>query len=177
MFHGCIRLAVKLDFIAGLLLKARGRYRRDGIPRGAGAGGRNTGLAQPVLGAPTDAMSRNGTPWTPGYVLPNQEYGLTYRVMSNHALSEAKGDRRERTGKRADLFAVARGRFQNAGDTKLSGSVCPRLERVSAVVRVKLMKLLWDAMGTEFGGRHGLYERNYFGNQDRIRIEVLMVAD
>ena len=27
MFHGCIRLAVKLDFIAGLLLKSRGRHR------------------------------------------------------------------------------------------------------------------------------------------------------
>ena len=25
------------------------------------------------------------------------------------------------------------------------------------------MKLLWDAMGTEFGGRHELYERNYAG--------------
>ncbi len=47
----------------------------------------------------------------------------------------------------------------------------------SAVERVKLMKLLWDAIGTEFGSRHELYERNYFGNQDRIRLETLMAAD
>jgi 4-hydroxyphenylacetate 3-monooxygenase len=47
----------------------------------------------------------------------------------------------------------------------------------SAVDRVKLMKLMWDAMGTEFGGRHELYERNYFGNHESIRFEVLMVAD
>ena len=32
---------------------------------------------------------------------------------------------------------------------------------MAAVERVKLMKLLWDAVGTEFGGRHELYERNY----------------
>ena len=36
-----------------------------------------------------------------------------------------------------------------------------------AVERVKLMKLLWDAIGTEFGGRHELYERNYAGATTR----------
>ena len=46
-----------------------------------------------------------------------------------------------------------------------------------ALDRVKLMKLMWDAMGTEFGGRHELYERNYFGNHESIRFETLMVAD
>lgn len=37
--------------------------------------------------------------------------------------------------------------------------------------RVKLMRLLWDAIGTEFGGRHDLYERNYAGNHENIRLE------
>ena len=40
-----------------------------------------------------------------------------------------------------------------------------------SVERVKLMKLLWDAVGSEFGGRHELYERNYSGNHENIRIE------
>jgi 4-hydroxyphenylacetate 3-monooxygenase len=31
------------------------------------------------------------------------------------------------------------------------------------------MKLLWDAMGTEFGGRHELYERNYAGAPETVR--------
>ena len=35
-FHGCTRFAVKLDFIAGLLLKARGGDRHEGLPRRAG---------------------------------------------------------------------------------------------------------------------------------------------
>ncbi len=42
--------------------------------------------------------------------------------------------------------------------------------------RVKLMKLLWDAIGSEFGGRHELYERNYSGNHESIRMEVLFAA-
>ncbi|MEA2254195.1 MAG: 4-hydroxyphenylacetate 3-monooxygenase, partial [Solirubrobacteraceae bacterium] len=45
-----------------------------------------------------------------------------------------------------------------------------------ALDRVKLMKLLWDAMGTEFGGRHELYERNYAGNQEDNRIQTMLAA-
>jgi 4-hydroxyphenylacetate 3-monooxygenase len=45
-----------------------------------------------------------------------------------------------------------------------------------AVDRVKLLKLLWDAIGTEFGSRHKLYERNYGGNHEAIRIETLESA-
>jgi 4-hydroxyphenylacetate 3-monooxygenase len=46
----------------------------------------------------------------------------------------------------------------------------------SAVDRIKLMKLLWDALGSEFGGRHHLYELNYAGNHENIRLEVLFNA-
>ena len=42
--------------------------------------------------------------------------------------------------------------------------------------RIKIMKLLWDAIGSEFGGRHELYERNYAGNHEDIRIQALMGA-
>ncbi|CCQ92236.1 hypothetical protein CULT_10003 [[Clostridium] ultunense Esp] len=41
---------------------------------------------------------------------------------------------------------------------------------------MKLLKLLWDVVGTEFGGRHELYERNYAGNHENIRLEVLLTA-
>ena len=36
------------------------------------------------------------------------------------------------------------------------------------------MKLLWDAIGTEFGGRHELYELNYGGGHEFIRMANLM---
>ncbi|MBN8921027.1 MAG: Pyoverdin chromophore biosynthetic protein pvcC, partial [Rhizobiales bacterium] len=42
--------------------------------------------------------------------------------------------------------------------------------------RIKIMKLLWDAIGTEFGGRHELYEMNYAGNHEDIRIQALWNA-
>jgi 4-hydroxyphenylacetate 3-monooxygenase len=42
--------------------------------------------------------------------------------------------------------------------------------------RVKLMKLLWDAIGTEFGSRHELYEINYAGSTDENRLIALNSA-
>jgi aromatic ring hydroxylase len=42
--------------------------------------------------------------------------------------------------------------------------------------RIKIMKLLWDAVGTEFGGRHELYEMNYAGNHEDIRIQAMFNA-
>jgi flavin reductase (DIM6/NTAB) family NADH-FMN oxidoreductase RutF len=42
--------------------------------------------------------------------------------------------------------------------------------------RIKLMKLMWDAIGTEFGSRHELYERNYAGSHETIRFEPLFLA-
>jgi hypothetical protein len=35
--------------------------------------------------------------------------------------------------------------------------------------RAKVMKPLWNAIGTEFGNRHELYERNYGENHEAIR--------
>ena len=38
------------------------------------------------------------------------------------------------------------------------------------------MKALWDAVGSEFGSRHELYERNYAGNHEAVRMQALMQA-
>ncbi len=38
------------------------------------------------------------------------------------------------------------------------------------------MKLIWDSIGSEFGGRHELYERNYSGNHEGVRAELLYAA-
>jgi 4-hydroxyphenylacetate 3-monooxygenase len=47
---------------------------------------------------------------------------------------------------------------------------------VDAEQRVKLSKLAWDAISSEFGGRHELYERNYAGNVENIKIETFFSA-
>lgn len=39
------------------------------------------------------------------------------------------------------------------------------------------MKALWDSIGSEFGGRHELYERNYSGNHENVHRELLFAAN
>lgn len=31
---------------------------------------------------------------------------------------------------------------------------------------IKILKLMWDTIGSKFGGRHELFEINYTGSQD-----------
>ena len=56
-------------------------------------------------------------------------------------------------------------------DTYLRGS-----NGIDAVERVKVMKMLWDSIGTEFGARHELYEINYIGSNDVTRQTNLFSA-
>ena len=46
------------------------------------------------------------------------------------------------------------------------------LLKASSEERVKTLKMLWDAVGSEFGGRHELYERNYQGSHEQVRLLV-----
>lgn len=42
--------------------------------------------------------------------------------------------------------------------------------------RIKILKLVWDAIGNELGGRHELYEINYSDSQNEIRLQCLYQA-
>jgi 4-hydroxyphenylacetate 3-monooxygenase len=176
MFHGCVRLSVKLDFIAGLLLKgveATGSKDFRGVQAQVGEvlAWRN------LFWGLTDAMARATTPWTPGYVLPNLDYGLAYRVASNLIYPRLK-EIIENVLASALIYLPSHANdFKVPEIRKYLETFVRGSNGYSAVERVKLMKLMWDAMGTEFGGRHELYERNYFGNHESIRFETLMVAD
>jgi 4-hydroxyphenylacetate 3-monooxygenase len=176
MFQGCTRLAVKLDFIAGLVLKAvdatgAKEFRGVQVQVGEVLAWRN------LFWGLSDAMARTPTPWTPGYVLPNLDYGLAYRVMSSMAYPRLK-EIIENVLASALIYLPSHAvDFKVPEVRKYLDQFVRGSNGYSALDRVKLMKLLWDAMGTEFAGRHELYERNYFGNHESIRFEVLMAAD
>jgi 4-hydroxyphenylacetate 3-monooxygenase len=174
-FHGATRLAVKLDFIAGLFMKAveaTGSNQFRGVQAAVGEvlAWRHTfwGL--------TTAMATNPNPGPNGTVLPNVDYGVAYRVLAPTVYPRIKQLIEE---------IVASGLIyinSNAADFKIPElrSYLDKYLRGSngydAENRIKLMKLLWDAIGSEFGGRHELYERNYAGNHENIRMEVLSTA-
>ncbi|MFM9372911.1 4-hydroxyphenylacetate 3-hydroxylase family protein [Streptomyces sp. Da 82-17] len=171
-FHGCTRLAVKLEFIAGLLAKAldiTGTKDFRGVQSRMGEvlAWRN------LFWALSDAAARNPVPWKNGAVLPNPQYGMAYRWFMQIGYPRIR---------EIVMQDVASGLIyvnSSAEDFK-NPDIRPYLDKylrgsggVESVDRVKLMKLLWDAVGTEFGGRHELYERNYAGNHENTRVELL----
>jgi 4-hydroxyphenylacetate 3-monooxygenase len=176
MFQGCTRLAVKLDFLAGLLLKA---VEATGVKdfRGVQAAVGEVLAWRNLFWGLTDAMARTPTPWTPGYVLPNLDYGLAYRVMASLAYPKIKEIIENQLASALIYLPSSALDFQNPEIRPYLDQFVRGSNGYSAVDRVKLMKLMWDAIGTEFGGRHELYERNYFGNHESIRFETLLVAE
>jgi 4-hydroxyphenylacetate 3-monooxygenase len=121
LLHGCTRLAVKLDFILGLFIKATEMTGSRGF-RGVEANIGEVIAWRNAMWGLSDAMARTADPWTGGCVLPGMEPASAYQVLAPEAY------------------------------------------------------VLWDAVGTEFGSRHELYEVNYSGSHEEIRRYALFGA-
>jgi 4-hydroxyphenylacetate 3-monooxygenase len=173
--HGCTRLAVKLDFIAGLLLKATEAAGTKDY-RGVQANIGEVIAWRNLFWALSDAMVRDPRPWIDPYLLPNMDPGNAYQIIATMAYSKVKYII-EQTVASGLIYLNSHARdFANPAirpylDRYLRGS-----NGYTALERVKLMKLLWDCLGTEFGGRHELYEINYGGSTEEIRRYCLFGA-
>lgn len=175
VIHGCTRLAVKLDFIAGLLLKA---VEASGTKdfRGVQANVGEVLAWRNMFWALTEAMVRDPRPWKGDYLLPNMDPGNAYQILATIAYSKIKYII-EQTSASGLIYLNSHARdFANPDirpyiDRYMRGS-----NGYTAEDRIKLMKLLWDCIGTEFGARHELYEINYGGSTEEIRRYCLFSA-
>jgi 4-hydroxyphenylacetate 3-monooxygenase len=173
--HGCTRFAVKLDFLAGLIIKATEAVgsqdvRATQVQVGEVLAWRN------IFRALSDAMVKSPEPWVNGAVQPNAAFGMAYRFLAPIAYPRIK--------EIAEQIISSGLIYLNSHSVDFkTPELRPYLDKYlrgsngyDAVERVKLLKILWDAIGTEFGGRHELYERNYAGNYEAIRLENLLMA-
>jgi 4-hydroxyphenylacetate 3-monooxygenase len=172
LLHGAIRLAVKLDFLTGLLLKGldmTGTAEFRGVQTRIG----EVISYRNAFWAFVHAMVDQATVWQDGTLVPNMDAAMAYRVLSTTLYPRIKEIFEQ------DLGSALIYLNSHAVDWA-NPEIRPYLDRyvrgaggVDAQDRVKLMKLIWDAIGTEFGGRHELYERNYSGNHENIRLEAM----
>ena len=175
-FQGCTRFAVKLDFMAGLLAKAlrcTGGYelRGNNVLLGEVMAWRN------LFWSLSNAMAHNPDPWVGDAVLPELKAGQAYRVFAPDCWPRVK-EIVERT--------VTSGLIYLPSSVKdfANPDINPFLQRyvrgsngIDYQERIKVMKLLWEAVGTEFGGRQELYEMNYAGGWEDIRAQTLTWAE
>jgi 4-hydroxyphenylacetate 3-monooxygenase len=175
LLHGCTRLAVKLDFITGLLIKATEMTGTRAF-RGVEANIGEVIAWRNAMWGLSDAMAKTADPWTGGCILPGMEPGAAYQVLGPEAYAQIRNIV-EKTVASGLIYLNSHARDFAAAELR------PYLDRylrgsggVDAVERVKLMKLLWDAVGSEFGARHELYEINYSGSHEEIRRYALFGA-
>ena len=174
-FQGCTRLAVKLDFIAGLLYKAlratgTDEFRGVQMQIGEVIAWRN------LFWAISDGMAHNCEDWVDGAVLPNREAGTAYRVFSTEAYPRVREIIMQTVASGLIYLPSSALDFKNPDIDRYLKQYVRGSNGIGYKERIKVMKLLWDAVGTEFGGRHELYERNYAGSNEMIRFQTFLAA-
>ena len=176
MFHGCTRLAVKLDFLCGLVLKGleiTGSKDFRGVQARIGEvlAWRN------MIWALTDSMAHNPNRWVGDSVLPNENAALAYRWFMTVGYPRVKEIIEQDLGSALIYSNSHVADFKNPDIRQYLDRYARGSNGYDAVERIKVMKLLWDAIGTEFGSRHELYERNYGGNHEAVRTEILTAQE
>jgi 4-hydroxyphenylacetate 3-monooxygenase len=175
MFQGCTRFAVKLDFLCGLLSKALkctggDEARHSQVLLGEVISWRN------MFWSLSDAMAAHPDAWNGDALLPQTRAGLAYRVMAPDAYPRVREIVMRIVSSGLIYLPSSARDFANPDIESYLRRFVRGSYGIGAEERVKIMKLLWDAVGTEFGGRHELYEMNYAGGWEDIRAQALTTA-
>lgn len=170
--HGATRLAVKLDFIAGLLLKSVDLTGTKDF-RGVQARLGEVLAWRSMMWSITEAMVRDPEPWQNGALNPQPDGVNSYRWLSMVAYARVKEIVMQDLGSALIYLPSHAGDFDTPEISGYLNKYVRGSGGVGAEERVKTLKMLWDAVGTEFGGRHELYERNYQGGHEQVRLLVL----
>jgi len=127
MLHGCTRLAVKLDFIAGLLLKAVDAVGTTDTKNVQATVGEVIAWRNLFWGL-TDAMTQPG-PVGGRHGAAESGVGAGLPRVRAGGVSPHQGADREDPGQRPHLSQLARGRFQDAGAPPIPRQVPAWLRR------------------------------------------------
>ncbi len=174
LLQACTRLAVKLDFISGLLLKAVEITGTKDFRGVQAAVGEVIGLRH-TMWALSDAMAHAGEPWGK-YVLPNFEASLAFRMMAGDATGRVLNIIQKTVASALIYLPSNAGDFQNPALAPLLEKYVRGSNGIGAQERVKTLKLLWDSVNSEFAGRHELYEFNYSGSNEQTRVDPYLIS-
>ncbi|MDH7797743.1 MULTISPECIES: 4-hydroxyphenylacetate 3-hydroxylase N-terminal domain-containing protein [unclassified Beijerinckia] len=174
-FQSCTRLSVKLDFIIGLLQKAlracgTDEFRGVQVQLGEIIGWRN------LFWSLTDAMASAPDKWIGDAYLPSIKAASAYRIFATEAYPAIRSIIQQIVASGLIYLPSSSRDFKNPEVDAYLSRYARGSNGIDYKERIKIMKALWDAVGSEFGSRHELYERNYAGNHESIRMQALMQA-
>src|SRR6476659_4315395 len=135
-------------------------------------------MAHPGSGATVGAVRRHGArsqAWIGDYLLPNR-IPATPTPSSPPSPTARSRFIIEQTVASGLIYLNSHASDFKNRDPSVSDRYLRGSNGYKAEERVNLLKLLWDCMATEFGGRHELYEINYGGSTEEIRRYCLFGA-
>lgn len=156
-----VRFAVKLKFLAGLARRIAAMNGSDTLPPVQGALGQIAGIAATVEGL-VIAQEALCTIDADGVARPGMQELYANMVVQGDVYNQLLQLIRDLCGGGLIQLPSSVEDFRNP-------EIARDLERyvtspgVDAESRTKLMKLAWDAIGSEFAGRHAQYEMFYAG--------------
>ncbi|MDQ0940621.1 4-hydroxyphenylacetate 3-hydroxylase family protein [Streptomyces sp. V1I1] len=157
------RFWTKLEFLTGLAILLTRTNKTYQLPSVTQAVGRLLGMVAQakafVLAAEADCEQVDGGR---GGVMPGQEISFAQRIMAGELYPRAVQEIKLLAGGGVIQLPASGGDLRHPE----LGPVVRKYLRAPgtpAEDRIKLLKLVWDALGSEFAGRHEQYERFYHG--------------
>jgi 4-hydroxyphenylacetate 3-monooxygenase len=169
--QSAVRLAIKLEFCIGLLMKATDAAGTSPFRGVQAAIGELVGMRELVWSL-TTAMVYDPEPGIGGTMVPKLQTAAASRIYTTRSWNRVR-EIFETILAGAPIYTVS-----SVRDMK-TAALQPIIERyyrgtgLAGPERVKLFKLVWDALYSEFAGRHALYERNYAGNHEQHFLDAL----
>lgn len=169
-----IRLVVKMRFLLGLARKiaeTNGIVEIPPVREMLGQMAAEASMVQSML----EAMEITGT-YYGAYFVPNASRLYSAMVLTQQLYPKFIGQLRELSGGGMIMLPSSVNDFANA---EIAGLVAKtqRSPATDSKGRVKLFKLAWDAVGSEFGSRHLQYEMFYAGANMVTRSHAFRTAD
>jgi 4-hydroxyphenylacetate 3-monooxygenase len=162
-FQALCRFVVKLKFAAGLAMRLAELHGVDKIPPVQGQLGHGvatiaSSIEAQVVAAQHEPLIRDGLAW------PNPKHIYTGLSLQRQQVIELNKWLRELAGGAFIAVPSSEASFESAA-TAADTERYYRSANASARERVRLLKLIWDFVGTEFAGRQLQYEMFYVAAQ------------
>jgi 4-hydroxyphenylacetate 3-monooxygenase len=174
-FQSLVRFGVKLELMAGLAMKL------VEVGRGEGDAGTQSTLGGEIATfcAAFDALVKAAERFpliSHGYARPHPQYVYAGMGLQRRLIVDMYRTVRELAGGAFQNLPSSEASFLSP-DTRASTERYYQSTAASARERVKLLKLIWDFIGTEYGGRQLQYEMFYSASQPVVNCRMFRSYD
>src|SRR5215813_6439014 len=174
-FQSLVRFSVKLEFMAGLALKLAEVHAAEKRPEIQAALGGDIAALCATFNALV-AAAESSPLILEGVARPHPQYVYAGMSLQRRLIVDMFRALRELAGGAFQQLPSAEAGFESAV-TRADLERFHRGATASARERVKLLKLVWDFVGTEFGGRQLQYEMFYSAAQPVVNTRMFRSYD